>query len=143
MKKHITVAFLLAAPLLLACGRPRFEHGVVSVHGRTVVVEVARTERARHQGLMNRKKLEGIDGMFFVFDDENYYGFWMKNTYLPLDIAFINSNFKIVDVDSMAPLDTTLHCSLARFKYALELPLGSLERFRIKIGDTITYRPSP
>ncbi len=78
--------------------------------------------------------------MLFIFEKDGYYGFWMKNTYIPLEILFIDRNFEIVDLDTMMPLDTTAYLPLAQIRYVLELPLGSLERYRIKIGDKISYK---
>ena len=68
-------------------------------------VEVARTGQERATGLMNRKQLDADSGMIFVWDDPVRSGFWMKDTYIPLSIAFIAEDGTIVDIQDMQPLD--------------------------------------
>ena len=85
-------------------------------------VEVAATERAREKGLMYRTSLPENSGMLFVFEKERRLSFWMKNTYIPLDIAFIDSGGVITDILQMQPLDTSvLYNSSTEVRYALEV----------------------
>jgi uncharacterized membrane protein (UPF0127 family) len=140
INRLLLLSVVVLSPSALVCNTPHFERGYVYVHNQPLKVEIARQPWARNRGLMFRKQLKDIDGMLFIFEREDYHGFWMKNTYLPLEILFIDDRFQIADLDTMAPLDTTPHLPLAPVKYALELPLGSLERYKIKIGDKISYK---
>ena len=85
-------------------------------------VEVAATEQARQKGLMYRMSLPENDGMLFIFEKDKRLSFWMKNTYIPLDIAFIDSRGVITDILQMQPLDTSvLYNSSTEVRYALEV----------------------
>jgi hypothetical protein len=78
----------------------------VWIDNTSLKVEICDTWKTREHGLMERKKLSKNQGMLFVFDHPGFYAFWMKNTYIPLSIAFISIDGEIVQIDSMMPLDT-------------------------------------
>ena len=100
-------------------------------------VEVARTQEERNRGLMNRHSLAGGEGMLFVFDRDQTLNFWMKNTYIPLSIAFISSAGEILEIRRMAPLDLTGVVSSRSARYALEVPQGWFSRAGIAPGDYV------
>ena len=103
-------------------------------------VEIADDNKERQQGLMFREKLNENEGMLFVFDNEDYQTFWMKNTLIPLDIIFIDKNFQIVDIKNAAPCKTypcDLYKSSKPAKYVLELNANFTIRNSIKEGDKI------
>jgi uncharacterized membrane protein (UPF0127 family) len=100
----------------------------------TVFAEVAATAEERRDGLMYREDLPEGTGMLFVFPDEAMRSFWMSNTYLPLDIAFISSNNRVVDIKQMEPEDTDLTDSDAPAMYALEVIQGWFEAQGIEVG---------
>jgi len=77
--------------------------------------------------------------MLFVYSYMTIMDFYMKNTLIPLDIAFIDGGFKIVDIQSMNPLDETTVRSKKRCMYALEVNRGFFERIGVKEGDTIEF----
>lgn len=108
----------------------------------TLEVEVADDEKERDQGLMNREKLEEGKGMWFIFPDEAPRQFWMKNTLIPLDILFFNSNKKIVHiVENMEPCRTPqciTYFSEDSAMYALEVRGGFVKAYRVRIGDKVT-----
>lgn len=93
----------------------------------TVVAEVAATADERREGLMYREELPEGTGMLFVFPEESMRSFWMSNTFLPLDIAFINAASVVVDIKQMEPEDTDLTDSDAPAMYALEVIQGWFE----------------
>ena len=99
--------------------------------------ELAETKEEKQKGLMFKKELDENSGMFFVFDEPAYLNFYMKNTYIPLDIAFIDSDFVIVDIQQMKPLDTKIITSRFKSKYALEVNKGFCDRVGLVVGDTI------
>jgi len=98
---------------------------------------MAVTHEERVKGLMYRKNLKDGHGMFFVFEKDEIHSFWMKNTYIPLSIAFIAYNGKIIDIKDMYPHDTNSVKSSRSVRYALETPQGWFLRAGVKEGDTI------
>ena len=100
----------------------------------TVVSEVARTPDERGQGLSNRDYLAAGSGMIFVFDDEEVRSFWMQDTYIPLDIAYLDANARIIDIQQMEPETTRMHTSSGPAMFALEVPQGWFAEMEIEVG---------
>jgi uncharacterized membrane protein (UPF0127 family) len=100
----------------------------------TVKAEVARTPEQREKGLMYRDELEEGRGMLFVFPDLQVRSFWMENTLIPLDIAYLDENLAIVDIQAMEPLTTDLHPSARPAMFALEVPMGWYGEMGIAVG---------
>jgi uncharacterized membrane protein (UPF0127 family) len=100
-----------------------------------VLAEIARTEAERETGLMFRKSLADGEGMLFVFEKDQMLSFWMKNTLLPLSIAYIGYNGRILEIHDMKPRDLTPIHSSRSARYALEVPQGWFERVNITTGD--------
>ncbi len=111
----------------------------VYIKGKEIRVEVARTGEDRAMGLMERKSLGKNEGMLFIFDEEGYHGFWMKNTYLPLSIAFMTRDGKIVSITDMKPLDLSVHNPPQPILYALEMNKGWFAANGIKAGDVLRF----
>lgn len=108
----------------------------VIVFGRdTVRAEVARTPEERSRGLMYREALAEDAGMLFIFPDNAVRGFWMQNTYIPLDIAFLDQAFRVVDIQQMEPMTTEQHAGRAPFTYALEVNQGWFAAHGVQVGD--------
>jgi uncharacterized membrane protein (UPF0127 family) len=99
--------------------------------------EVAYTFETRAQGLMFRKYLGPNEGMFFVFPHAEIQCMWMKNTLIPLSVAFIDEKGKIVSISDMQPQTETSHCAAAPAKFALEMLGGWFAAKGIKSGMTI------
>ena len=89
-----------------------------------VKAEIAVTQEERTKGLMHRKNLADGEGMFFVFDRDEVLSFWMKNTSIPLSIAFIAYDGRIVEIKNMYPMDVNSTQSGRSVRYALEAPQG-------------------
>ncbi|MCL1837547.1 MAG: DUF192 domain-containing protein [Treponema sp.] len=102
-----------------------------------ITVEIARTEDERAQGLMHRKKLPDGEGMLFIFDRDQQLSFWMKNTIIPLSIAFIASDGRITEIKDMQPNDLSSVRSSRSVRYALEVPQGWFARAGINAGDIV------
>jgi len=102
-------------------------------------VEIAKTETQREKGLMDRKELDKDKGMLFIFEKEGIYPFWMKNTLIPLDIIWINSNNKVVFFSQNVQPCKSLICPSVvpstKAKYVLEVNAGISEKIGLKIGD--------
>jgi len=108
----------------------------------SVKAEVADTHESRQQGLMYRQELAENAGMLFVYPQAWRLSFWMKNTYIPLDIAFIDRGGMIVDIQSMQPLTTRSHQAPFAIPYALEMNKGWFEANGIETGDRVSGLPS-
>jgi uncharacterized protein len=102
-------------------------------------VEVAKTPEERAKGLMNRNHLAKDEGMLFIFETEGYHGFWMKNTLIPLSIAFLDKEGKIVKISEMKPLTLASHDPPQPILYALEMNKGWFAAHGIKVGDRIRF----
>ena len=115
------------------------QDGLVSleVGPARVRVEVADTIEKRQRGLMFRDHLDEDRGMIFVFPEERQLSFWMRNTRIPLSIAYIGSSGRIREILDMAPLDETTHPSAEEVMYALEVNRGWFARAGVKTGDVV------
>ncbi len=106
-------------------------------------IEIADTPIRQERGLMNRTAMAEDQGMIFVFPEATTVSFWMHDTLLPLSIAFIDANRRIVDLQDMQPLDETLHSSAQPYVYALEVNQGYFHRHGITVGDAVGLPPFP
>jgi uncharacterized membrane protein (UPF0127 family) len=86
-----------------------------------IQAELANTPKAREVGLMNRTSMPSNSGMLFVFEEKAGHCFWMNNTKIPLSIAFIADDGKIVNIEEMQAETTNNHCPRAAVRYALEM----------------------
>ena len=102
-------------------------------------VEVAKTPEELHKGLMGRKHLEPDEGMLFMFESADYHGFWMKDTLIPLSIAFIDNEGRIVSIEEMKPLTLDSHDPPKPILYALEMNKGWFSKHGIKTGDVVRF----
>ena len=106
------------------------------VFGRdTVVAEVARTTAERELGLMNRTEVPDGTGMLFVFTDTQIRTLWMSNTYVALDVAFLNANLAVVDIQQMEPETTTFRDSAFPAMFVLEVPKGWFAAHEVRVGQ--------
>jgi len=105
-----------------------------------VKAEVARTQEQRNEGLMFRKELADGRGMIFIFETDQILSFWMKNTLIPLSIAYIASDGRIIDIKNMYPKDENSVSSSRSARYALEVPQGWFSRAGVKEGDIVDVK---
>jgi uncharacterized membrane protein (UPF0127 family) len=102
-----------------------------------IEAELARTAREKQAGLMFRKELEDGKGMLFIFENDEAHSFWMKNTLIPLSIAFVYYDGTILEIKNLYPRDLgPVHPSRS-VRYALEAPQGWFDRAGIKAGDRL------
>lgn len=107
-----------------------------------VKVQIASTPASTQRGLMYRHHLPANQGMLFRFKRENTLSFWMKNTFIPLDIFFINKRRQIVNIQTMTPCrqtDCPVYQSRLPALYALEMNAGFAKQHRIVPGNTISF----
>lgn len=109
------------------------------VGGVRVRAEVADREAERRRGLMGRDSLPEDHGMLFVYPEQRILSFWMRNTRIPLDIAFIDQRGTIVDVQTMAPHTEEMHRSREPAMYALEMEAGWFEEHGVGVGDRVEF----
>jgi uncharacterized protein len=104
-----------------------------------VRVEIADTEAEQQTGLMGRSALAEDAGMLFVFEGEQALSFWMKDTQIPLSIAYFDAEGRIVDIQDMQPLDDVPphYVSAEPAQYALEVNQGFFEEWGVMVGDTV------
>jgi uncharacterized protein len=137
----IALAMLAAAIALASCrvaaDRPQKGLKTVSLSSRGIEIkaELARTEEEMAKGLMFRTELSEGRGMLFAYATDQRLSFWMKNTLIPLSIAFIAADGTIVDILDMTPLSLAPIRSTRSVRYALEVPRGWFDRVGIKAGD--------
>jgi uncharacterized membrane protein (UPF0127 family) len=113
----------------------------LTIGTRKVTAELARTSEQRATGLMNRFSLQPDHGMLFVFERPEPQGFWMKNTYIPLSIAFIDNDGRILNIDDMAPQTEDTHWSNGPAQYALEVRKGWFKEHGIAAGARVEGLP--
>ncbi|WGG49105.1 DUF192 domain-containing protein [Rugamonas sp. DEMB1] len=141
------LATLGAAALLAGAGpaaaQTRFASVELSAGMHLIKAEVAASEAQREQGLMFRDKMAPNAGMLFVFDAPATQCMWMKNTLLPLSVAFIDAAGKIVNIEDMQAQTLDNHCSskAVAVRYALEMNLGWFKQKHIKPGMLIGNLP--
>ncbi|MEC5397874.1 DUF192 domain-containing protein [Uliginosibacterium sp. H1] len=102
-----------------------------------VQAEVAATPAARQKGLMYREAMAQQSGMLFVFEQSDRHCFWMKNTLLPLSIAFLDDKGGIVNIADMQPQSEQSHCAAAPVRYALEMNQGWFAKRGLKSGARV------
>lgn len=106
-----------------------------------IKAEVAASEGERQRGLMFREQMGQNEGMMFIFDSPAGICMWMKNTQIPLSVAFIDDAGRIVNIEDMQPHTTDSHCAKKQVRYALEMNLGWFKRKNIKPGNVIEGIP--
>lgn len=105
---------------------------------RVVQVEIAATPQQRQQGLMWRQELDPDWGMLFLFPADSGGGFWMRNTYVPLDIAYIGVDGTVQDIRAAEPLDETVLTPSKPYRYVLEVNQGWFARHGLGVGAKVT-----
>lgn len=108
-----------------------------------LAVEIARSPQERQRGLMFRETLAADAGMLFDFGGESTSGFWMKNTLVPLSIAFISPDGVIIDMQDMRPLDETIHYSPQPYRWAVEANRGWFSEHGVVVGDRVSVPRGP
>ncbi len=126
--------FLLLAVLFSAMARAELPAVQLSTGMHLIRAEVADTMGARMQGLMHRKSMPQGSGMVFVFEESATHCMWMKNTLIPLSVAFLDEAGAIVNIADMQPHSEQSHCAARPARYALEMNKGWFAQRGIKPG---------
>ena len=136
---------LALAALLLAPQSPLADAAMrtlqLRIGNHPLKVEVAENDAQRMKGLMNRDKLGRNDGMLFIFEEPAYQAMWMKNTLIPLSVAFLDRDGTILNIRDMQPQTLDSHMSAGPALYAVETNRGWFAERGIKAGDKVAGLP--
>ncbi len=143
-KTHSVLTLLLLFMMNAKATAVTFQKKKIKIQNQILIVEIADTETKAFQGLMFRKKLGSNEGMLFIFKDEQLRTFWMKNTFLPLDIGFFSSDKKLVNKQSMKPVQSEMekpesYSSGVPAQYVLEVNQNWFEKNKIQTGQTFSF----
>jgi len=135
----VLITFLV---VITSCsGLEKFEKQEIAIEGGagkvTLKAEIARTQAQHQQGLMYRKELKDGEGMLFIFEKDDVLSFWMKNTLVPLSVAYIASDGRILEIYNMEPGNLDPVNSSRSARYALEVPQGWFSRAGLAAGDKL------
>ena len=139
----LLVAAVIALPANAAQNVVELPTTPLTINGHTITAKVAKTTEQVTTGLMYRFSLKPDHGMVFVFDGSEPRAFWMKNTFIPLSIAFVTPDGRILNIDDMAPQDETTHLSKGPAMYAIEMRKGWFAERGIRAGDRVSGLPPP
>ncbi|QRM18982.1 DUF192 domain-containing protein [Dechloromonas sp. TW-R-39-2] len=134
-----TLFGLLAAGLLSGAALAQSSMPVMELTTgfHRIEAEVAANDQNRQVGLMNRKSMPQQHGMLFVFAQNNTHCMWMRNTLLPLSVAFVDADGYIINIEDMQPQTEDNHCARKPARYALEMNLGWFAQRGIKPGSKL------
>jgi uncharacterized membrane protein (UPF0127 family) len=134
MKKFLSTCLLLAMTGLALADMPRLD---LSIGMFRIDAEVAADQQNRMLGLMNRRSMQPQQGMLFVFTENNRHCMWMRNTLLPLSVAFLDEQGAIINIEDMEPQTEDNHCAAKPARYALEMNKGWFAQKGIKPGSKL------
>lgn len=140
--KNIFLTLLLISNISFAKS-VQFHKKNISVGKVKIEAEIAETPEQHEQGLMFRTTLKKNSGMLFVFPNSEIRSFWMKNTFIPLTIAYFDENKKLLEMIDMQPMksemiqDPKIYPSTLPAKFALEMSIGWFRKNNIKVGDQL------
>jgi len=141
IKNYLFTFIIFLFVLSSFSGIEKFEKKDITIEGKSgsfvIQTEIARTEAQRSQGLMHRKNLKDGEGMLFIFERDQILSFWMKNTLIPLSIAYISAEGRILEIYDMEPGNLDPVKSSRSARYALEVPKGWFNHAGFDIGDKL------
>mgnify|MGYP002776445778 FL=1 len=134
IKKFLLSLALLASGQLASAQMPMIE---MTAGFHRIEAEVAADNQNRQIGLMNRKAMPAQRGMLFVFTEKNTHCMWMRNTFIPLSVAFLDEEGVIINIEDMQPQTENNHCAKVPARFALEMNLGWFAQRAIKPGSKL------
>ena len=138
--KQISTLISFFFILIISCTVFAFKTLDIQINGINLKVEVAATHEERLLGLMHRKKLPDNKGMLFIYPSERIIKLWMKDTLLPLSVAFLDKNKIIINIERMEPNQTkVIYKSKDLALYAVEVNQGWFEINKISVGDSFKF----
>jgi len=140
-RKILFAVGLVVAATAFAQGNARLPTVKLNAGIHVITAEVAANDATRSRGLMFRERLGPNEGMVFLFGAAGPQCMWMRNTLIPLSVAFLADDGRIVNIVDMAPHDETSHCSTQPVRYALEMELGWFAKRGLAAGARIGGLP--
>ncbi|HYD97670.1 MAG TPA: DUF192 domain-containing protein [Noviherbaspirillum sp.] len=137
----LAAAFAIASPSAFSQQSAKFPVISLTAGMHVIRAEVAANDGERQQGLMFRERMGPNEGMVFVFGAPATVCMWMKNTLIPLSVAFLDESGKIINIEDMKPQSTDSHCAKKPAHYALEMNQGWFKQKNIKPGSVIEGLP--
>lgn len=121
-----------------------FDKKYIKIGKKRLHVEIAKTFQQQQLGLMHRTRLGESEGMIFIFEDEDYRSFWMKNTRIDLSIGYFNKNFELVEIidmkaTSVMDISPPSYPTKKKAQYAVEVNKGWFTKNKIQIGDRLNW----
>ena len=142
MIKHFQISIILLLCLFVAFTGTEEANAAeksitLKIGTHSIKAEVVYTPEARARGLMLREKMGKNNGMLFVFDQLGYHGMWMKNTLIPLSVAFIDAKGKIINIAEMTPHSEVTHSAEGPARFALEMNSGWFKARNVAPGAVV------
>jgi len=139
MRNKIFFAAFLVLFIIFESCTSSLDKITVKIKDIPFTVEVAKTDAEREKGLMYRKNLAPKTGMLFVFNKDQHLSFWMKNTLIPLSIAFLSRDGKILEIEDMNPESERVIRSIYSSRFALEVNRGEFNLIGAHVGDFVEF----
>ena len=148
--KHLLISLALVALVALAASgsagaqtgpQPRLKTAALTAGMHVIQAELAITPEQQQIGMMFRRSMGANEAMLFIEEAPGVRCFWMRNTLIPLSIAFIADDGTVVNIADMQPQSDASHCSAAPVRYALEMNLGWFAKRGIKAGSRLRGGP--
>lgn len=134
---HACLSFVALVPGAAALAQIAMPVAELGAGMYRIEAEVAHTFETRQVGLMNREAMALHRGMVFVFPEDARHCMWMRNTFLPLSVAFLDDEARIINIEDMQPQTETSHCAAAPARFALEMNIGWFAERGIQAGDVL------
>jgi uncharacterized membrane protein (UPF0127 family) len=147
--RHLAIAFTIMLALASSSaiadvpadpsGKPQtgLMRMALKVGNQNVHADIANTESTRQFGLMFRQKMAKDEGMLFVFPEIGYHAMWMRNTLIPLSVAYMDERGAILSIHEMQPLSDDAHQAAGPARYALEMNAKWFSNNKVRVGDVI------
>lgn len=142
----LVFSFLLTALPLQAAPKPQFDlpKATLTLGTNSLSAQIAADDPSRERGLMSRTNLAENEAMVFVFPQPRPVAFWMKDTPVPLSIAYVGPSGMIFEIHDLKPFDETRKPSASQgVAYAIEVPQGWFAKHGVMAGTTVSGLPSP
>lgn len=144
VKRTVLLLAAIAASALLSTSQAQTPSTVQLTAGiHLITAELAVNDATRARGLMFRQSLPPNHGMLFVFDRKAVQCMWMRNTLIPLSVAFVDDDGTIVNIEDMRPHDESSHCARQPVRYALEMSQGWFAQKGVQPGARLGRLPKP
>jgi uncharacterized membrane protein (UPF0127 family) len=135
--------WLLCAAVAAAMAASAAERVTIDANGHRILAEVADTPDARDRGLMFRTAMPADHGMLFVYPNDARHCMWMRNTYVPLSVAFLDEHGRVINTDEMVPRTDTSHCAAGPARFVLEMPAGWFLQHGVGGGTRLDFTVAP